>query len=382
MNRYENDMKILLIANPNSLYIKNYIKYVLNDDTYKIYLTRAEDVDEELEEFYQFHGVTMLDLYRKTGLLKTIPRLSTIVSFRENLKTLVRPLHLDVIQIHYMGNPNLMRFSYKLLGKCCKKLVLTYWGSDILDIHAQQAKKFTGLLKEAYKIVVSTEKMKEAFHRYYGDRFDDKLAAAFFGLPFVDRYTEMDQGTRDKMQSPVPLPDDRIIIALGYNGSTRQQHQNMIEALGNLPDNIRDRCYFAVQMTYGVTEIGYPDKIRRLLREKKMSGVVFEHFLSVDESIAFKQKVDIFIHAQTTDALSSSMLEYLFIGSKVINGSWLGYKELKEIGIQFYEFSSFEELPAVLERVIHQEQNDHNYDIIRQNHSWKSKKKDWIRLFE
>lgn len=375
-------MKILIIGNGKSIYIQNYIKYVLLGGDNKVYLSFHNDYNDELLAIYQSLGVELVDLFEKRGPFRQIPKISTLSSFIMNLNAKIKPLDFDIIHIQGMYDSNLLGFAYKSIRKCCKRLVLSYWGSDILDIDNKKAKKMRNLLNAASVIHIATESMRKAFRGYYGKQYDKKLASAFFGNVLVQRYTELSgSGTLSSLENPIYLPEDKYIIALGYNGNKRQQHKEIITSLASLPKQILKKCYFVIQMSYGIDSDNYMTVIMNILKDNNMEGVVFDKFLSVDESIALKSKVDIFVHGQTTDAHSSSLLEYMYLGSKVISPSWIEYEEWKELGIKYWEYDSFSDLPRLFEFLLDYDFDaQNNYEIIKKEYSWESKKQDWINM--
>ena len=74
-----------------------------------------------------------------------------------------------------------------------------------------------------------------------------------------------------------------------------------------------------------------------------------------------RKTTDIFILAQTTDALSNSMLESLYAGAIVINASWLRYSSLKNEGVYYLTFDSFDRMNRVLVNILN------NYDQEKEN---------------
>ena len=80
--------------------------------------------------------------------------------------------------------------------------------------------------------------------------------------------------------------------------------------------------------------------------------VIMREFMNDEQCARLRLASDAFIHAITTDALSSTMLDYLYAGTCVIAGSWLPYPQLDEKGIQLHRFDDFDQLPALIEKAV------------------------------
>lgn len=109
--------------------------------------------------------------------------------------------------------------------------------------------------------------------------------------------------------------------------------------------------------------------------------------MNPDTVSKFRAITDIFIHAQTTDAISCAMIEHLFAGSIVINGEWLKYGILDENDISYEIFKNFDSLPKVLERAIDNIEELKDNQILNQSRiekvwSWNSLRKFSLNLYK
>lgn len=391
-------MKILLWGNPKSIYIKHYVKYVLHDELSKIYLTCNEKLDYESKKFYQAHNVNLINLFLKRGFLKNIPKLATFTSLLINLGEYTRNGRFDYIHIHFVGNNSLMRYISPFLKRYCKKVILTFWGSDILDINKKQADLLVGVLNLSEKIVLSTAMMKKQFRAYYGQKYDHKIIQCFFGNTLISRVVELKQNNRQindsissleneiiSMDSSfLPLPKDKYIISIGYSGSSRQQHKLVLEEIKDLPENIKKNIYCVIQMSYGNIGQKYQADIFSLMQNYEIKGNIITKWLSPEETLYFKLQVDLFIHAQISDALSASVLEYLYLDRLVFNPSWIKYVEWEELGCKYIEYDSFAELPQLITEAMQGRFNNINNDvqsIIEERFSWQHLSNCWQSLY-
>ena len=99
--------------------------------------------------------------------------------------------------------------------------------------------------------------------------------------------------------------------------------------------------------------------------------------------IWLRKGTDLFIHMQQTDAYSSSLHEYLYSKTKVINAEWLSYKELETWGLP-YKLSTFETLSNDVIAVLNNSDEWvsgelRKYLIV---YSWSYQINEWNKTFE
>ncbi|MBS6798855.1 MAG: hypothetical protein KH297_03155 [Firmicutes bacterium] len=372
-------MKILIIGSPDSVYIKYYIIKVLLPIKMEVYLSFKKGISTKDKEFYERYGVTLVGLYEKNGVYGKIPKLSTLLCYIRNLKKYTFDGDIDFIQIHYIGNSKLMKHSYKFLRKYTRCLISTFWGSDILDIDYKRAKQIEGLIDVSDKIVLSTSAMRDKFREYYGEKYDDKIESYLFGNQIIEKSLESKNKDRKKKKR------DKFIVSIGYNGAERQQHLKVLEQMNSLPYDIKNKIHIVIQMSYGVTDLSYKDRINYSFSKYSLSGEIIEKYLDINDTIILRENVDLFINSQTTDALSSSVLEYIYFGAEVLNPEWINYKEWKDMGITYNEYNSFSDLNKYIIKFINGEiHTDHhkNANIIKQNFTWKYNAPHWQRLYK
>lgn len=372
-------MKILIIGSPESIYIKYYIKNVLVPLNLNILLSCSKELRYEDKMFYDEYNVRLVNLYEKRGILGKLPKISTLISYIKNLKKYTSNGNIEFIQLHYVGNPQLMKFSYKFLKKYTKRLISTFWGSDILDIDDKRARQIEGLMTVSDKIVLSTAAMKEKFQEYYGNKYDHKIVSYLFGNQIIERSLEVGNKERKK-KNP-----DKYNVAIGYNGSKRQQHLKVIEELSMLPKDVKRKLNIIVQMSYSMPNTEYKDSIKYSIYKADLCGYIIEKYLNIDETIQLRKNIDIFINSQTTDALSSSVLEYIYFGAEVLNPKWINYKEWESMGISYNKYESFSELNNLIIKIIQGGiHTDHvkNASIIEKNFTWKNNAPKWQNLYK
>lgn len=374
---------LLILGSPKSIYIKQYIINVLKEKPIDVFLGGNHELDEDEKNFFSENNVKYINVYKIKGIYKYLPKIGILFGYVHNIKNILKNKKFDYIHIHYVGDQRLMKYVHKIYKRISKKLILTFWGSDILDINKETAKCIYGLIVQADIIVVPTIQMQVEFEKYFGKNFNYKIEHILFGNPVVQTYTEIKSDIDNiERYMPLQLPNNKTIIAVGYNGSPRHNHFKILEVLNTLPHRIKDKIFILIQAGYG----GTPDYIYELktyLKNINIDGVVLENFIDIKETIALKKRVDVFIHGQKTDALSSSVLEYMLLDTIVLNPKWIQYYEWKALGIEYIEYDEFSDIKNILVNMFDKKiTKNENEIIIEENFSWIARKDEWQRLYD
>ena len=115
-----------------------------------------------------------------------------------------------------------------------------------------------------------------------------------------------------------------------------------------------------------------------------MKYILLKEMMPLEDVAKLRSATDIMIHGQTTDALSGSIREAVFAGAVLINPEWIKYREFERLGIEYIEYSSFDELSDVLEKIINKEiviNTEKNAELMFSEYSRDSVYEDWMRIF-
>ena len=181
------------------------------------------------------------------------------------------------------------------------------------------------------------------------------------------------------------IPLNKVIISIGYNGKEAQQHKYVIEKVIQYKSYVKEKIFILFPMTYGYNQ-EYTKIITSMLDEDGTIGYkVFNEYLNDKEVAKLRKATDIFVHAQTTDAFSSSIREYLYLNKICYNPSWIQYSELKDKDVFYYEYNSFEELAEMLETCISEENINNikinNSNVLFDNYSWQAVTYKWRIIY-
>lgn len=249
-----------------------------------------------------------------------------------NRKSLILKLvsYYNIVDIHFYSNiyhDLIPKFVHKK-----KNVKITIWGSDLYRTDKKYELKRIRNFKLVDSVCVMTEQMKNDFSKRFGN-FESKISVVPFG---IGRYSIIDEMTTvEAKRHFIPLSYiDRLVLVCGYNGSTAQQHEWMINSLMKLPIAIKERLFVIIPMTYGGT-LKYIEYIEQLMNNVNIPYKILSNYLCNREVAQLRIASDIVLNIQITDAFSASLQEHLYAGNILIIAEWLKYSTLDENSV-FY----------------------------------------------
>jgi hypothetical protein len=239
-----------------------------------------------------------------------------------------------------------------------KKIVCTFWGSDLLRtndiLNFYFVKK---ALNRATIITCQSEELKEIILSKFGRNLYNKIEISIFPLP-ENIYNLIDLNINNtqlinSFKEKYGYSKDRINILIGHSGSPSNNHLKIINSLKKL--NHKNKIHLIINLNYAITESekkSYKSELIQALNSIECSYVILEKFFVGEELAISRLASDIFIHAPISDALSGTMLELLYASNIVITGSWLPYKTFRKANLRYYEINDFLELSSKLDVII------------------------------
>lgn len=370
-------VKILIIGNADSIWVKEYCKKVLIPVCYSVDILSKNNA--RFEQYYQKNNVNVIKIdcpvvYNHLGKGK----------FFRYIKNLFVDREYDVVHVQFSSRYNLRIAN--MLRKKCRYIVATFWGSDLLRSNRLQHVEMFLYLRRTKDIILLTDNMLEYFKNTILKIFLKKTKVLDFGVSNLSTLNQLNGAKeREKCKEILNFPIDKYIIGIGYNRSKGQQHLEVLEAMYYLPESIRNRCHFVLQMTYGEKDNDYLAKIQELLKTLQVGYSVFDNYMT-DEDVCFlRNATDIYINAQITDALAATINEYLYSETIVINPTWVNYSELDNLGMKYISYASINELPAIIEKIIMGELEISDLEFNRKQiwnaYSWEVRKDAWLALY-
>lgn len=271
------------------------------------------------------------------------------------------------------------------LKRSSKNVVVALWGSDFYRAREKDFKKYMFIYDLADKIVIGSPMMMEDYKKKYPD-FACKIELCYFGSTPIDLIKKGLRKTilRDENCDILGITSSKINIQIGHNGSRAHQHIKIIKELEAFFDRYRDQIQLIIPLTYGLSE-DYKKELKLLCNSLSVDTVLLFNFMSDEEVAHLRTVVDVMVNLQTTDAFSSAMREVLYAGGIVINGSWLPYKFIQDLGVYYEEVASLHQLPLKLHDVLDKLSSkkvlaQNNREIIYKISSWKEVIVNWSNL--
>lgn len=385
-------MNILLVGNPNSIFIYNYIKNVLCKADYRISLLSFEinqKIKSEYNEFYKKSDITIIVRPEIGNIVKRIPKIRGYINSylcHRTIKELFQnEKYFDIIHFQFVITQNL--YIIKKYSKQYGKIISTFWGSDLLRTKIKDSKKIKEIIDKSTAITVATEFMKETLCQNYGFRFEFKVHLARFGLSALDEIKKVNaEETLDDSKKHLNIPVDKIIIVCGYNAYRAQQHKLIINSLKQCSSEIIDKIFVVLPLAYP-EDSEYINEINNYFKNSSIHYMLNTDFLDDINVSRLRLSCDIFIHAQIDDAFSGSMQEHIFANNIVLNGIWLKYPILLNNGIYYRSFSNEMDLTSIITDTIVniQKEKDNakqNSAKIYEISSWEKVKDQWTILYK
>lgn len=351
------------------------------------YSTYTKQLIENMSKRYkdiEFSLLTKTEEYKEKVVSE---KLKHIYCFQtvEDLKTILDQLPVyDVMQLLWI-EPEWSYF-YKLIRKKTNCLNLNVGGSDFYRAGKEGRDFKRNLIAYADNITAETEETILEFGEYYGEDVKNKTYLLPFGIEVLDWIDKIEQSPRDMIREKYHIPFGKFVVTCGHNAIKEHQHMEIIDALEVLPDKVKNQLVFVFPMTYPQKADTYIKSVRDRLNESGLDYVILTHFMDFGEMAEYALVSDIMIHVQTTDQLSSTMLEEMYAGSIILAGKWLPYQSLHKKGMFFVDVDEVCDITMILEDIAEKIEKyrmkcERNKVIVRKHSSWDELALKWYALW-
>lgn len=278
-------------------------------------------------------------------------------------------------------------YFYRLIRKKAIRLNLNVGGSDFYRATESERDYKRELIACSDKVTAETLETIQEFTSYYRKDIKKDMELLPFGvlvLEYINKNKDIDKAL---IKEKYHIPQNKIVVTCGHNANIAHQHMEIIDALNELSEDIQKQIVCVFPMTYPNVFGSHIEAVRSRLEKVKFDNVILTEFMDFQSMAEYALISDVMIHVQTTDQLSSTMLEEMYAGSVVIAGSWLPYKSLHEMGIYFLDVDMIPDITAVLEEVVlkmddYQEKCKRNKEIVWNHSSWDALAPKWRLLWD
>lgn len=314
-------------------------------------------------------------------------QLKHIYYFRRmaDLKTILEQLPMyDAMQLLWMERE--WAYFYKLIRRKTRRLNLNVGGSDFYRAGELERNFKRGLIEYADTITAETVATIHDFETFYGNSIKNKLSLLPFGIEILELINKSECLPKKVIKQKYNIPFDKIVVTCGHNASCEHQHAEIIDAINDLPEELKKQLICVFPMTYPQGQQEYIHKIEKKIKAIGQQHITLTKFMSFQEMAEYALISDVMIHVQSTDQLSSTMLEEMYAGSIVITGKWLPYQSLHEMGMFFLDIDSIVDLAVSLEDIIlnlkrYKKNCIVNKEIIWEHSSWERLASRWHELW-
>ncbi len=340
--------RMLLIGDPDSLWIKRYIENVLHPAGWETVVYPIYGWKGGYREEYARMGVTIDHGNHTLPVLGRIPKVRMWAKVYACAAALKQLGPFDAVHCHYLSVVDLA------LGRVMAKqqnapLTATFWGSDLLRTEESTLRRMERHLRACRRITVFNPEHVERICRLYGDEMAQKTLVLDFGegvFPWIDKI--MEEGGRMAAKKHLGIDPDRLTVCIGSSASEAQQQLPALRAMAAMDEATLRRLTIILQHTYAHDDPANETAVQDFLRGMPCESLILTDFLNDEESAWLRCAADVYLHTIRTDAFSSSMKEYLYAGARVAYGGWLVYPTLEELALPVRSFAAFEELPGLI----------------------------------
>lgn len=285
----------------------------------------------------------------------------------------------DLVQVHYLKESNL-----NLVTKVApQRLLLSFWGSDLMQDEAPQlSQKKKKLLEACAGISIHGADLAFVACVKYGWKLKPKFSFALFPLnqaifEGLDRYSQ-DDG-KQFLNSFGGFDPSKRLIAMGYNAHPRFQHKAIIEHISTLDDGLMAQLHFVFTFAYGSAEEEQKEIIT-CLEKHQCTYTLIDRYLEDEEVALLRKACDVFMFLTDSDAFSGTMIEYLYAGAHVITGTWLPFGKLRRSGIEFTEVESVMDLNS--SDLLYKRLNENQLQTVKSFISSSAPGKHWLAMYQ
>lgn len=350
------------------------------------YSVYTKQLVENITKKYRDIEISIITGAKETKELIESDLINHIYCFEtmQDLKTILEELPVyDVSQLLWIEQ--IWAYFYKIIRKKTKKLNLCVGGSDFYRVSNLDRDYKYRLIGCADNISAETKETVYEFENYY-NKLEKKLQILPFGVEVLNYIGDIDEEKRNRIKQSFGIPINKIVVTCGHNANRVHQHLKLIDCLKQLPDNIKNNVVLVFPMTYPIGFSDYIKEVENELMKSNFEYIILTEFMDSKKMAEYATISNIMIHVQTTDQLSSTMLEEMYAGSIVIAGSWLPYQSLHEKGMYFIDADKIEEVSNILVDIIdnideYKEKCKVNKELIWNHSSWDILSKKWHELW-
>lgn len=260
----------------------------------------------------------------------------------------------DIVHIFFLTD-ELFLFVDAL--KKAKKLVISFWGSDIFqNNHDFDYDKQKVLVRRADAITVHHKEMKLIFLSKFGRELNGKVKEVLVvssadSLEKFIKAIPQKQELISSFKARYNIPEDKRVVAIGHCGERYDNHYDTVRVIGTMERKWIDKTCLVFPMTYGYDE-DYAREVECLCNEIGVQSVFLTSYLSLEELVELRLASEVMLRISELDAFSLALTESLCAHNVVVSSSWLPYSKFRANGVYYEEVYDIEDVGEKLTRIL------------------------------
>ena len=335
-------MKILFVVTTNNEleFVKDYVKYIC--------LQLIKDGNEVIvydhKNCYAFNYSTKELLYGTNNVTKKTPLFIKVLNRITHFNFFLKKFGSEIKVAHFFSIRQEYLLNVKNIVKYLKIYIINIYGSDILQ-NKVIAKLHKKLVLNSYRIIITNEKLKEHLYSLYN--LTKNIETIYLPLFALDAIIEKrKQVTKELAKEKFGLSKNDYLIAVGISYFKSDKY---IEIINELKKIKNDNIKFLFQLTYGSSE-SYKEELLKLIREQldKKKCIIIDEYLELEDVAYLRLATDLYLNIRHSDQFTAMIPESLLAECDLISADWLLYKELDDIGIEYFKIKTEKELLSLI----------------------------------
>ena len=294
--------------------------------------------------------------------------------------------HYDIVDIHFAQD--FLKYAMPILKKMTNNIVITPWGSDVMRVEGKKAiKDLTYVYSQANYVTIGKDSNigKCAISKFKVN--PEKMVKLGWGGEFFDYIQENAQNVTTESAKERFGLKGRFVITCGYNRSLNQRHEDIVNAIYEVKDQLPKNLTLLFPFTYGQTDKNerYKETIIEKTKTLGFDIVVVDEFLDMMDLLKLRMATDVFVHVQNTDAGSRCVMEYVLCNKRIVHGTWTRYAYLEDYKPScYFPVDKMENLSSVIVKACHATIEDLPVEVktIILNRGWNNRMTKWNAFFE
>jgi glycosyltransferase involved in cell wall biosynthesis len=268
------------------------------------------------------------------------------------------------------------------------KTIFSFWGSDLFKANKVRQAYQNVHIANVDQITLHSSEMEDRLTITLPNAKGKPIEKLLFGLSeqfITESFKPVNAEQLTQKRNHWDIQPGKIVVTVGYCGVPNCNHMVVFDQIASLPQEVLNSIHVIVPLTYG-GEPEYREQVEERLDNLPVDSTCIRDFLSYDDLVLLRRVSDIYIHSVSTDAFSTSMLEYLISGNVGIIGDWLPYSRLNELGVYYVPFKNFESLHSTIEETVKNHPSlkariDGNAQIIKDHLGQDYWSGQWVNVF-